>query len=69
MTLITSDKATPPAEMLEAYDCPAILITVNYQIIAFNNLYERSFGTIELDVSLSPTATLHPAMSREKAAH
>jgi transcriptional regulator with GAF, ATPase, and Fis domain len=59
MTLITSDKATPPAEMLEAYDCPAILVTVNYQIIAFNNLYERSFGTIELDIAPKCFAISH----------
>lgn len=59
MTLITSDKATPPAEMLEAYDCPAILVTVNYQIIAFNNLYERSFGTIELDLAPKCFAISH----------
>ncbi|MDX1490344.1 MAG: sigma-54 dependent transcriptional regulator [Pseudohongiellaceae bacterium] len=49
MTLIASDKTKPPAEMLEAYDCPAILVTSNYQIVAYNTLYENAFGSIELE--------------------
>lgn len=51
MKLIASDKQTPPKEMLEAYDCPAILVSADYQIIAFNSLYEGSFGAIDLNAS------------------
>ncbi len=34
--------------MLEAYDCPAILVSVDYQILAFNQNYRTAFGEIEL---------------------
>ena len=59
MNLITSDKQAPPTEMLEAYDCPAILVSANYQIIAYNSLYERSFGAIALSTSPKCFAVSH----------
>ncbi len=41
------------ASMLEAYDSPAILVTVDYQILATNALYVQQFGAIDLDSSPS----------------
>ncbi|WP_216824982.1 sigma-54 interaction domain-containing protein [Agarilytica rhodophyticola] len=50
MKLIASDRATSPLRsMLEGYDCPAILVSVDYQILATNNLYRDAFGEIELN--------------------
>lgn len=37
------------AAMLNGYDYPAILVTVNYQILAVNQHYVESFGEIELE--------------------
>ncbi|MBT6530810.1 MAG: sigma 54-interacting transcriptional regulator [Betaproteobacteria bacterium] len=34
--------------MLEGFDCPAILVTAEYQIIATNSNYQKSFGDIDL---------------------
>ena len=34
--------------MLEGYDCPAILVSPDYRILAHNSYYQRAFGTIEL---------------------
>lgn len=36
------------SQMLEAYDAPAILVTVDYQILASNSIYRDSFGEIDL---------------------
>ena len=52
MNLILSDKTMPLSQMLEAYDCPAILVSVDYQILAFNQNYRTAFG--EIDVSSAP---------------
>lgn len=35
------------SQMLEAYDVPAILVTVDYEIIASNKIYEAKFGSID----------------------
>lgn len=35
--------------MLEAYDCPAILVSANYEILAYNAEYSQAFGKLELD--------------------
>ncbi|MFM1896135.1 MAG: hypothetical protein RLZZ385_1209 [Pseudomonadota bacterium] len=51
METITSDKqALTPylSHMLEAYDCPAILVSPDYQILANNSHYQKAFGTIDL---------------------
>lgn len=34
--------------MLEGYDCPAILVSVNYQILAINQEYREEFGDVPL---------------------
>ncbi len=52
MDLILSDKTMPLSQMLEAYDCPAILVSVDYQILAFNQNYRTAFG--EIDISAAP---------------
>lgn len=35
--------------MLEGYECPAILVSADYQILATNENYREAFGEIELD--------------------
>ena len=47
MSVITSDRAAPMAEMLEGYDCPAILVSADYEILATNKNYEKAFGAID----------------------
>ena len=51
MSLIASDRKAPLSGMLEGYDCPAILVSADYEILAFNRKYKESFGEIELDLS------------------
>ncbi|CAN0506947.1 unnamed protein product, partial [Scytosiphon promiscuus] len=51
MNLITSDLNSQLGNMLEAYDCPAILVSVDYQILAFNQNYRSAFGNIDIDSS------------------
>lgn len=51
MNLLTTDNSPPLAEMLEAYDCPAILVSADYQILAFNSLYENAFGKIDTELA------------------
>jgi len=46
MQVITSDVSPHMAAMLEGYDCPAILVTADYRILATNELYRASFGDI-----------------------
>ena len=47
--IITSDAQPPRLDyMLEGYDCPAILVSKDYQILAFNRHYQQQFGDIEL---------------------
>jgi DNA-binding NtrC family response regulator len=48
MTLIASDQSSPMAAMLEGYDCPAILVSADYQILATNIRYQDIFGSIDL---------------------
>ena len=50
MQLITSDHPTltsPMAAMLDGYDCPAILVSADYEILATNTRYQESFGEID----------------------
>ncbi len=47
MRLITSDQSSPMAAMLEGYDCPAILVSAEYEILATNTSYQKSFGSID----------------------
>lgn len=52
MQLIASDQdALSPAlaHMLEGYDCPAILVTPEYRILATNTRYRDAFGDIQLE--------------------
>ena len=52
MTLIASDQpnvASGLTHMLEGYDCPAILVSAEYQILATNRLYRKAFGEIDMD--------------------
>lgn len=45
MTIIATDQpATQLALMLEGYDCPAILVSVDYRILATNRRYQEQFG-------------------------
>lgn len=48
MSIITSDKSPAMAEMLEGFDCPAILVSANYEILATNQHYEEAFGQLDL---------------------
>jgi len=47
MQIIAKDTNPDMASMLNGYDCPAILVSADYQILASNHLYEENFGTIE----------------------
>ena len=47
MELIATDSHNDLAAMLEGYDCPAILLTPDYQILASNQLYLESYGDID----------------------
>lgn len=49
MTLIASDRKPPPeaGAMLEGFDCPAILVSPDYTILAANRHYRAQFGDIE----------------------
>lgn len=48
MRLITSDKVLPSelGRMLEGYDCPAILVSPSYEILATNQQYQQQFGAL-----------------------
>ncbi|NKB35076.1 MAG: AAA domain-containing protein [Pseudomonadales bacterium] len=46
---IASDHQSPPAAMLEGFDCPAILVSADYKILATNSDYRAAFGDINLD--------------------
>lgn len=48
--LIATDKdlVTPAlGSMLEGYDCPAILVSIDYEILATNSHYQEAFGEID----------------------
>ena len=47
MQIIARDTHPDMAAMLEAYDCPAILVSGTYEILASNQRYQDSFGEIE----------------------
>ncbi|MCZ2720744.1 PAS domain-containing protein [Marinomonas sp. 15G1-11] len=51
MNIIASDYPSHEGlvGMLEGYDCPAILVSVDYQILATNQLYQNEFGAMTLD--------------------
>ena len=51
MSLIATDKSMPLVEILEGFDCPAILVTADYNILATNAHYEESFGKLDPDRS------------------
>lgn len=49
MNIIATDAiASPLKNMLDGYECPAILVSVDYQILATNTLYQDAFGDIDL---------------------
>ena len=47
MQLIASNKARDLGAMLEGYECPAILVSADYEILATNQQYRDAFGEIE----------------------
>ena len=51
MNIIQSDGGSQStlSAMLEGYDCPAILVSANYEILASNSEYRETFGALELD--------------------
>lgn len=64
MSIIQSDKTIEPAAeiaisasipasilgtILDGYECPAILVSIDYQIIAYNHYYEEAFGRLALE--------------------
>jgi transcriptional regulator with PAS, ATPase and Fis domain len=48
MHTIASDNLSPNAAMLEGFECPAILVSANYEIIGTNRKYIEAFGSIDL---------------------
>ena len=50
MNIITSDATSYDAlaDMLEGYECPAILVSIHYQILAINQHYRDAFGDVPL---------------------
>lgn len=47
MNLIASDQNLAMGEILEGFDCPAILVSAEYEILANNREYEEAFGAID----------------------
>lgn len=47
MNIIASDQNNQLTEMLEGFDCPAILVSVDYEILATNQNYEKAFGKLK----------------------
>ena len=50
--ILASDNFQPTpvlARMLEGYDCPAILVSADYTILATNNRYQDTFGEVPLE--------------------
>lgn len=39
------------AQMLDGYDCPAILVSLDYQILATNQNYRKEFGDVSIQAS------------------
>ena len=48
MNTIASDAHLPNAAMLEGFECPAILVSANYEILGTNQKYVDAFGHIDL---------------------
>ncbi len=46
MELIARDTDNDIARMLDGYDCPAILVSADYRILAANDRYSENFGRI-----------------------
>lgn len=47
MTLIASDQSLAMSDILEGFDCPAILVSADYEILATNREYAEAFGAID----------------------
>lgn len=47
MDMIATDQNNQLAEMLEGFDCPAILVSVQYEILATNQHYQKAFGKLQ----------------------
>lgn len=47
MALIASDQNLAMGEILEGFDCPAILVSADYEILATNREYSEAFGAID----------------------
>ena len=48
MNLIATDSNLPLSSILEGFDCPAILVSADYEILATNKNYEQAFGKLDL---------------------
>ena len=61
MDIIQSDSGSQRnlSAMLEGYDCPAILVSANYEILAYNSEYRDAFGALELDQQPSCFSVSH----------
>jgi DNA-binding NtrC family response regulator len=57
--LIGTDRSNALAHMLEGYDCPAILVSPDYQILASNARYQTTFGAIDWTASPRCFAVSH----------
>lgn len=47
MQIIARDTEIDTARMLDGYDCPAILMSADYKVLAANDLYTSTFGAID----------------------
>lgn len=47
MQIIAADTSKKLAYMLNGFDCPVILVTSEYQILAANQLYLDNLGEID----------------------
>ncbi len=49
MFIATGNSSLTPAlgHMLEGYDCPAILVSPDYEVLASNSLYQATYGVID----------------------
>jgi transcriptional regulator with PAS, ATPase and Fis domain len=61
MDIIQSDSGSRRnlSAMLEGYDCPAILVSANYEILAYNSEYRDAFGALELEQQPSCFSVSH----------
>jgi len=61
MDIIQSDSGSRRnlSAMLEGYDCPAILVSANYEILAYNSEYRGAFGALELEQQPSCFSVSH----------